>query len=183
LTNLHYNTTNLSSIFAYTYPKMKHLLPTLLLVLISSAVRGQTDSFKRKSIYFELAGSGGFFSLNYEKVFSKIGTTELTWRAGLSAAPIDRNNGTGIVFPLMVNAIVGKNTHKLELGMGQGITITTKGSFFILTTACIGYRYQAAAKPWFYRISYTPLISYLVDFQVQQWGGLSIGYSFKQKLK
>lgn len=154
----------------------------IFLILLSSSAFGQTK-LPRKAFFFELAGSGGLASFNYEKSFYKKANTEFTWRAGLSLAPIDRNNGTGLVFPLMVHSISGKGSHKLELGLGQGITITTKGSFFILTTASIGYRYQPESKKCFYRVTYTPLISYLVDFQVQQWFGLSIGYTFNKESK
>jgi hypothetical protein len=160
---------------------MKQTKFIILLTLISNITFGQTEFEKRKSVYFELAGSGGVGSINYEKHFLKKNFTEFTWRAGLSFAPIDKNNGTGIVFPLMINSLIGKNSHKLELGLGQGITITTKGDFFVLTTAAIGYRFQPAIKKWFYRVTYTPLISYLVDFQIQQWGGISIGYTFSKK--
>ena len=69
------------------------------------------------------------------------------------------------------------------MGLGQGITITTKGQPFILGTALVGYRYQHKDKNWFYRASYTPLISYLVNCQIQQWAGLSIGYTIKTKVK
>lgn len=140
-------------------------------------------SVKKKSVYFELAGSGGLASFNCEKEFYKKKITEFTFRAGFSIAPIDKNNGIGLVFPIMVNALIGKTAHKFEVGLGQGITITTKGSFFILGTGVAGYRYQNPDKKWFYRITYTPLISYLVDFQVQHWGGLSIGYTFNKKNK
>jgi len=160
---------------------MKRTIVTLLVTLICSASFGQTEFHKRKSIYFELAGSGGFGSFNYEKHFCKKNNTEFTWRVGFSIAPLAKNKGIGLVFPLMVNALIGKNAHKLELGLGQGITVTTKGEPFILTTAVVGYRFQREDKKWFYRVSYTPLISYLVDFQVQHWGGLSIGYTFNNK--
>ncbi len=156
---------------------------TIILILVSQLIFGQTERSKRKSVYLEIAGSGGFGSINYEKLFHKKNSMEYTWRAGLSIAPIGRNNKTGIVFPLMINALIGKRSHKLELGLGQGITVTTYGSFFLLTTAAVGYRYQPATANWFYRITYTPLISYLVDFQVQQWGGTSIGYTFINKTK
>lgn len=158
--------------------KIKHIV---FFLLLSSQTFGQT--VQRKSFFFELAGSGGLASLNFEKSFLKKSNTEFTWRAGFSLAPIDRNNGTGLVFPLMIHSMSGKGPHKLELGLGQGLTITTKGSFFILTTASIGYRYQPEAKKYFYRVTYTPLISYLVDFQVQQWAGLSIGYTFNRETK
>ena len=134
----------------------------------------------KKSVFLEVAGSGGLGSMNYEQHFFKKTNVDLMWRVGLSLAPIDKNNGTGIVFPMMVNGLVGKNAHKFEVGLGQGVTITTRGSFFALITAALGYRYQSDAKHWFYRISYTPLISYWVDFQFQHWAGVSIGYSFNR---
>lgn len=161
---------------------MKQITFIILLLLISTVTFAQTDH-KRKSFFLEIAGSGGFGSFNYEKYFFKKNNTEFTWRVGFSLAPIDKNNGTGIVFPLMIHSIIGKSSHKLEFGLGQGITITTKGSFFALATASIGYRYQPETKNWFYRVTYTPLISYLVDFQIQQWAGISVGYTFDNKSK
>ncbi len=148
---------------------------------VNERITGQISNGTKRSLFFELAGSGGLGSVNFEQRFWEQNVTELTWRAGFSLAPVDKNNGIGLVFPVMVNVLLGEKSHKLELGLGQGITISTHGSFFALTTAVIGYRYQSADKKWFYRVSYTPLISYLVDFQIQQWGGLSIGYSLNNK--
>lgn len=161
---------------------MRNLL-FILVILVSNSILSQLNHIKRKSIYFELAGSGGLGSINYEKHFFNKNKVDLTWRLGLSFAPIDKNNGFGLVFPVMVNALIGKKAHKLELGIGQGITLTTKGSFFILTPLVLGYRFQKPEKNIFYRITYTPLISYLVDFQYQNWGGISIGYRFNSKIK
>lgn len=141
---------------------------------------------KERSLYFEVGGSGGLGSINYEaSILNSLSSENInyTWRAGLSFAPIDKNNGTGIVFPIMINSLIGASNHRLELGVGQGITITTRGSFFTLTTAVIGYRFDAKKSPLFFRATYTPLISYLIDFQVQQWGGLSIGYTFNSRGK
>lgn len=154
----------------------------LLLFTINFSLWSQNVPTKR-SVFIEIGGNGGLGSINYESPFLLKDNCALTWRAGLSFAPIDKNNGTAIVFPLMVNSIIGSNAHKLELGVGQGLSITTKGSAYILGTALIGYRYQPKNKNIFYRIGYTPLISYLVDFQWQNWAGISIGYSFKPKSK
>lgn len=162
------------------------MIKTIIIITLSivpALTYGQSGFNKRTSVFLELAGSGGIGSLNFERSFLKKSNTEYFWRAGLSLAPVDKNNGTGIVIPLMINTLIGKSPHKLELGVGQGITITTKGKFFALTTAAIGYRYQSDSKNWFYRATYTPLISYLVDFQIQQWGGISIGYTFNPKAK
>jgi hypothetical protein len=162
---------------------MRQLSFILFLTIISVVTLGQTDRNKRNSVYLEVAGSGGLGSINYEELFWKRNNTEFTWRAGLSFAPIDRNNGVGIVFPLMINSIIGANSHKLEVGVGQGVTVTTKGKFFALSTAAIGYRYQSDSKKLFYRVAYTPLVSYLIDFQVQHWAGISVGYTFKNLTK
>ena len=162
---------------------MKKLTTMVLLSTLSVLTFGQTTSDYRKSLYFEIAGSGGIGSMNFEKSFVSRNHYELTWSAGLSLAPIDKNNGTVIVFPLMIHSLIGKSNHKLELGLGQGITVTTKGSAFALATAAVGYRYLTKKERWYYRLSYTPLISYLVDFQVQNWAGISIGYNLNQIAK
>lgn len=132
-------------------------------------------------IFLELGGSGGLASFNYERPFHTIRKSEFTWRTGLSVAPIDKNNGIGLVVPIMMNGLFGNHAHKFEVGIGQGITVTTKGSFFALSTLNIGYRYQSLKSPWFYRITYTPLISYWVDFQYQNWCGVSIGYRLNRQ--
>ncbi|MEI7801114.1 MAG: hypothetical protein WCI97_00575 [Bacteroidota bacterium] len=137
---------------------------------------------KSKSVFLELGGSGGLGSINYEKCFSQKDKIAFTWRTGLSFSPVDRNNGNAIIFPLMINSIIGKSKNKLELGIGQGISFTTKGSFFFLALADIGYRRQNPDKRFFYRITYTPLISYIVDLQVQHWFGFSIGYNIRKKI-
>ena len=136
---------------------------------------------KSKSLFLELGGSGGLGSINFEKYFSQKEKIAFTWRAGLSFSPVDRKNGNAIIFPLMINSLIGKSKNKLELGIGQGISFTTKGSFFALGLADIGYRRQNPDKRVFYRITYTPLISYIVDLQVQHWFGFSIGFNIRKK--
>jgi hypothetical protein len=151
------------------------LLPLLLLATFQLCAQ--------RAVFLEAGGSGGIASLNYEQTFYKRANADFLWRAGLSFAPIDRNNGTGIVIPVLAEMITGRSAHHLELGLGQGITLTTKGKFFALTTVVAGYRWQKEEKPLFFRVSYTPLVSYLVDLQYQNWGGISIGCTFKGERK
>ncbi|TND06965.1 MAG: hypothetical protein FD123_3429 [Bacteroidetes bacterium] len=159
----------------YLFMPMNRFRVLIALVLFSCTGLSQE---KKRYAFFELAGSGGVGSLNYEQSFLQKEKTQFTWRAGLSFAPIDKNNGMGIVLPFMANAAFGASKHKLEFGLGQALTVTTKGNWFILAPALLGYRYENPDKKIVYRVSYTPLISWLFDFQVQQWGGLSIGYKF-----
>lgn len=136
-------------------------------------------SYSQKALYLELGGSGGLGSINYEKTFINKEKINYLWRAGVSVFPIDKNNGWVIVVPLMVHTLIGKGNHLIELGAGQTISITTKGSFFLRTPLALGYRYQHPDKKLFYRITYTPIISNIIDLQYQHWGGISLGFKLK----
>jgi hypothetical protein len=105
----------------------------------------------------------------------------LAWRAGLSGFNIDKNAGFVVHIPISFTALYGPGNHKLEMGLGQAISFTTRGKFFAITIPSLGYRFQNRNKRFFYRVTYTPLISYIVDFQYQNWAGISIGYNLKSK--
>lgn len=149
------------------------IISAILFCLFFSEAKSQRI---QSGVILEVGGSGGLGSVNYERKFSKVDRAIFMWRAGFSLAPIDKNNGVGLVFPIMLGGLIGRDKHQFEFGLGQGVTLTTKGSFFALTTGALGYRYSPNDKRWFFRLTYTPLVSYLVDFQYQHWGGLSIGY-------
>jgi hypothetical protein len=129
----------------------------------------------------ELAGSGGLASISYERNFLDKEVVDLHWRLGFSYAPVDKNNGGALVFPVLVHGVIGKNAHKLDVGLGQTLSITTKGRTFVMMPAVLGYRFQPTEKNYFLRLAYTPIISYLVDFQVQHWAGFTYGYHFNRK--
>ena len=175
--------------------KMKYFYLTAVALFILA----QTNTIhaqKERSLSFELAGSGGFGSINFEKNIylksenepivdelmspKKIGF-RLDMRYGFSFTPVDKNNGVVLIFPIMLHAIKSKGNHGLDLGLGQSISITTRGRFFIMMPASIGYRFQPLDKKYYLRFSYTPIISYLVDFQYQQWGGITFGCRLKSK--
>ncbi len=160
---------------------MKGNVFLILFSLLTSINHAQENTSKQRTIFLELGGSAGLESFNYEKEFKSINNLSLRYRSGFSYAPIDKNNGSSLIFPLMIHGLIGKKNHKLELGFGQGITITTRLHFFSLTTPAIGYRFESPESNWIFRASYTPLISYLIDFQYQHWAGLSVGYKLKSK--
>lgn len=156
---------------------MRHLVVSICLVFLSSGISAQEGGF----LSFELAGSGGFASLNYERPALVNTSGSYMLRFGFSIAPIDKNNGTNLVFPVMLHRLVGKNSHKLDLAVGQALSLTTKGNIFLSAPLGLGYRYQPTDKNHYFRISYTPLVSYLVDFQWQHWAGITYGIKLKGK--
>ncbi len=134
----------------------------------------------RHSVDLELGGTGGLGSLNYENTFYPQKYHHLAWRIGMSAAPIDKNNGTGVVIPLGIVARFGV-AHQWEFGITQGYTVTTKLAGFVRGGAILGYRFQGFDSKFYYRIAYTPIFSYLVDFQYQHWAGIGFGYNISDK--
>lgn len=133
---------------------------------------------QNKGAFFELGGTGGIASINYEKMVFKKGITALGIRAGFSTFKVDRNSGWTLIFPVLPEVIVGNGKHRFEASIGQTFSITTKGAPFFLMPATIGYRFVPEEKKIYYRIAYTPMMAYLFDFQYQHWGGFSIGYRF-----
>ncbi|MFT5859385.1 MAG: hypothetical protein ACI865_001486 [Flavobacteriaceae bacterium] len=136
---------------------------------------------QNQSLYLELAGSGGFGSLNFEWKFRTRGHFRWMLRTGISGSYIDANNGAVLIFPLMVHAVYSPNVqkHSIDFGIGQSPSITTNGSFFVRTPISIGYRLEPQDKRVFYRFSYTPIVSNIVNFQWEHWGGITIGYKLK----
>ncbi len=133
-------------------------------------------SQKRNYLSFEALGSGGFGSLNFEHQLFEGNFTDVHFRSGLSFFPIDKNNGTAIVFPLMIHGIFGEKKHKLDVGIGQSLSVTTRGSLFLRMPFSVGYRIEPDEKRYYFRVSYTPIISYIYNFQWENWGGLTFGY-------
>ncbi|MEM1218553.1 MAG: hypothetical protein AAGH79_06560 [Bacteroidota bacterium] len=133
--------------------------------------------------HVEALGTGGLGSFSYEQQFMGYAKGQLSWRVGLSAFPIDQNTGTVLVFPLILQGQHGQKWLRLEYGVGQTPSITTRGAFFMRASGLLGLRLERESSPWIVRASYTPLISYLIDFQFEHWGGLSVGYRLQKKTK
>lgn len=150
-------------------------------LFVVSSFRGlgqNSDTFK--SLFLELGGSAGVWSINLEQPVHKIKKPGFAFRMGVGLLPIDKNNGFLFTLPFAISYIQGKQ-HKVESFFGHSISLTTKGQFFGQLTPGLGYRYERPHKKVFYRLVYAPLISYLLDFQYQHWVGISIGIKLANK--
>lgn len=134
---------------------------------------GQT-SHTSQNIYLELGGSAGVWSMNWEQKIQKIEQHKLSYRIGIGFLPIDQNNGMLFTLPFAISYVQGE-THKWEAYLGHNFSLTTKGQFFGQLTPGLAYRYERPNKKLFYRLAYTPLLSYWVDLQYQHWLGISVG--------
>lgn len=147
-----------------------------LFIFLFCVVSAHSWSQKNNYLSFELLGSGGLGSLNFEHQFFDRDKTDLIFRSGLSFMPIDKNNGTAVIFPLMVHSVFGEGNFKADVGLGQTLTVTTKGQFFFRMPFSAGMRFEPQDKRYYLRLSYTPIISYIYNFQWEHWGGFTYGF-------
>jgi hypothetical protein len=147
----------------------------------------------RNSIYVELLGHGGLYSVNYDyrigdKISLRAGIS--IWSMSMDMILFQLNDVKFRSFPLMVNYLIGERSHRFELGVGVMPTYISTGPgtfFYIMNTspsghetilpviATVGYRYQSEKGGPVFRAGATPLLSSggaAVSF------GISIGYGF-----
>jgi hypothetical protein len=146
--------------------------------------------YRRNTVYFELFGTGIFYSVNYERRISphvslRAGFTSWSLHGGLfTILGIEKLSMTA--FPVMVNYLTGpmKSSH-LEIGAGLMPSFFSGKALFtgsegannqslLVGTASIGYRYQPPDGGFFFRIALTPLLGQIVGYT----GGLSFGLTF-----
>ncbi len=164
-------------------------IKVIFLILFSHNTFSQTESTDIASnfIYLEVAGVGGYGSINYERVMYCKKYLMFTMRCGISTYHIlDFKNklNPDIIIPFALNAFYGEN-HKIELGVGESFLniihanttdLKPKRITHFHTILSIGYRYQKNTGGIVFRCAYTPIIEFNRYFR--HWAGISIGYSF-----
>lgn len=135
------------------------------LTFAATAPRLAAQASTRNATYVELLGSGGVFSLNFER---RVGAVHM--RAGVgswTAADLFGAGETSIVtVPVTLSRVRGSGRHHLEAG--GGLTLGhrkftsafdggTTGSGFLTLTGLVGYRYQKPGSGFLFRAMFTPL--------------------------
>ncbi len=156
--------------------KVNAYYATLIVALLLCVSVHAQDTISKDYLHLELGGTAGLGSIQWERSFQARAGIEYSWVCGFSTFPIDANNGIVFLVPTLLRCSVGESEHRAELSIGQVLSLSTKGSMFSMFTPAVGYRYQQTKSRWVYAIRYTPIISYLLQFQYQHWVGLNVGY-------
>ena len=157
--------------------------------MISHETLSQTDTtdIARNLIFIEVAGVGGYGSVNYERVIYNKKYLMFAMRFGISSYHIkDYTNkiNPDILIPLSINGYYGKS-HKIEWGVGETFSnivhadlteFKPKRITNFHTNFSIGYRYQKNTGGIIFRCAYTPIIEFNRYFR--HCAGISFGYSF-----
>jgi SpoU rRNA methylase family enzyme len=181
-----------------TFADMTRIVPSLAAAAFALTAAAGTAAAQspvptaRNAAYFELGGNALLYSVNYDRRLNN------TWtgRAGFmifSAEGTDQDTGERVevsiaIIPVMMNALLGRGTHRLELGAGPLFGIgggqvedpevgdveefSAAGLAGVTTT--FGYRRQPLDGGFVFRASLNPFYS----GSPQLWAGLSAGWSF-----
>jgi len=154
----------------------------------------------KNAIYLDLAGPGGLYSLNYDRMI----TDELSARIGfsyISAGGSASSGGTTtsaevslLTIPITVSYLgIGSLSNQFELGGGATFMRVTGDGFIsagsdssgasasatvIGLTPMAGYRHQAPDGGFVFRIGLSPLVMLGGEGGVLPWGYLSLGAGF-----
>ncbi|MBS4013910.1 MAG: hypothetical protein KGZ97_09180 [Bacteroidetes bacterium] len=134
------------------------------------------------SIYLEIGGNAGLYSLNYDVNYYSKNINSFGGRFGLAVIP---SSTLPSVFPFEIYGLLGKTYHFIEYGLGYTqifylVDQSLNPSSIIL--ARLGYRYQKRQKGIMYRIGFTPILKNATDkfgvFRLTPFAGISIGWAF-----
>jgi len=160
------------------------LILNFLLLILGCSFTLKAQEVKPNSVYVEAGGNGGWYSLNYERSFSKglVARIGFAGYEGLFAIPVS----FGKVF--------GENNNHLELT--AGLTYVNyeidedDGAYsrmdMVVAIPFLGYRFQKPSGKFIFRAGLTPhIVLYNEDFVTEgRYGtfrfsaGISFGYRF-----
>lgn len=152
---------------------MKQLLSAICLLFFLNNSEAQSS----KVVYGELLGNGIIWgSINYDQRFTNE-NDGLGFRLGVGILYPQRGEFT---FPVLINYLIGKKKHQLEIGAGI-VYLTHNISFNsgddlsgLAFTGSVNYRLNFDSGNVF-RIGYTPIID-KTSFPI--WLGISFGRRF-----
>lgn len=161
----------------------KLLLAAIWILSLVSDVNAQEVIYSKNSIFFELLGNGGLYSVNYERRFKP----DLYGRIGFSSfKSIDllnpENKERITTIPVLITYFTGQKMHHFEMGGGMLFGFITEDTIIDLT-AFFGYRYQTPGNGILIRIGFTPFLSLdkkanYPDNGLSLSGGIALGYHF-----
>lgn len=165
---------------------MKATLLLFCLPLCALAQAPKTDSpfNARNTIYVEGLGSGGFYSVNYERLVLLKTTHAFGYRVGASYYGMQPNKANVIGEAV---ALLGTGKHHADFGLGVTATKESWGErmpgvrpWDLYAVPRASYRYQKPTGGLMLRAGFTPTFK-LTRANASNhgpWYGLAVGYSF-----
>ncbi len=154
----------------------------LLLTLLSSQVLAASEAERPvapNSVYSELGGNGGLYSVNYDRRLDD------NWviRVGISWLDLCVFSCAQVTtVPLAASYLLGSGNHLFETGLGITPFMRVRpgegSELLAYGVPMAGYRYQPRRGGFSFRAMATPLVRPGERVPILPWFGLSFGGSF-----
>ena len=154
-----------ASLFAVRSVTGVHLLliPALVLVFGPGARAQASADPARNSVYLELFGNGGMYSLNYDRELTE-GVRVRVGFAGWTAQDFFGGPDVSMqTIPVSLHLLRGRGRHQADIGGGIVTGRKTRDSDFpgdsanfMSLVGIIGYRYQRPESGFVFRAGFTP---------------------------
>ena len=161
---------------------MKILNAFLIFLVIScffpSFLNAGEQTFNAKNtVFLELAGKAGNYSINYDRIFWEQNKSIVSAGIGFAPSLIDKEWDMSPRIPIQVNYFYKiHNNHYGEAGIGYTPYWNKYRGLRNLLFTGIGYRYQILEGGLFIKANFSPLI-FENGFTFIPWGSLGIGMS------
>jgi hypothetical protein len=157
---------------------MKSIFLSFLLFqfVFSSFAQIEEDStilFQRgNSFQLDAGGPGGFYSINYERIFVNKDRYKFAAQLGMAI-------GEGVLFNLSLNNLISFRKHHVEIGISSSLSLPYKSNNpQVFLVPKVGYRIQKPKGRWLFKAMFNPWISFSGSKPFFPWGGLTLGYTF-----
>lgn len=160
-----------------------------LLASIGTATRAQqitkTDSLNKRpqAVFFEILGSGGLYSVNYDTRFSTK-PDGLGIKVGISYTQV--SEASLFTLPVQLNYLLGKSEKYFEVGLGATYASAALDAFgdedesesgsTVFGTMTFGYRKQPLDGGFMFRGGVSPVFG--KGYFIPYYPYISFGYSF-----
>lgn len=163
------------------------------LSFVLSVMLSFTNSAISQQLLTSIAGKAGFYTLEYQQLFLKDKKLQVYAGIGVSGFAVDQR--ATIVLPFTVGCQQRWNTWEAFAGLGfspnfsyyyQAFSVGTSPSrmrFYSRSFVELGVRRYFSNECFSLGLSYTPLISFIENFQWEHWGAITLGYHFKNARK
>ena len=153
----------------------KYIVMATLLLAVHTGFAQET--VKRNSIYAELGGPAGLYSLNFDRIV----WAPLPWLKVAPGIGLSVYNNTVADFPIRISALLGPKSHHFELGLGAEPEFywnkKYSSEYQTIYFGKIGYRYQQMQGGLQFQFAVTPMYYAGSDWNTG-WFSLALGYAF-----
>ncbi len=167
--------------------RIKYVLAILWLLILIPDGKTQDLKLSKNSIFIEIFGNGGYYSINYERSLKPNLYGRIGFSSYRSKSILGSENVIGITtFPVLITYFTGQKMHHFEIGGGMllgNVNEDNVSNTIIDLTAFLGYRVQSPGNGMLIRIGLTPFLSLdnkanYPDKLLTLSGGISLGYHF-----